>query len=263
MIILNRSILNSNVSYHGELEKKAAMEQKRTLAGDEANGHENSVPGIYHHTSFNSRMRKKQKNRSALRKDILPSSCCELGLQMQKMLKITYTNDSGKKSSNSRLALIRPLAIPDIFIAKPTPPLKSYRTGKVWSRKRPHEARKYESHTVTKSRSDSNLHKHQLSSCLPNRRHSYVEQNLPQVEKISFPIISSSPNLHSQKHLNQMLMNPLACREVPRVVPCINCLMEVGYVSHVNQNRLLNDRNLTSLLNQFLHTSGFQHIIFC
>ena len=26
MIILNRSILNSNVSYHGELEKKAAME---------------------------------------------------------------------------------------------------------------------------------------------------------------------------------------------------------------------------------------------
>ncbi|EFX81600.1 hypothetical protein DAPPUDRAFT_49826 [Daphnia pulex] len=52
----------SNVSYHGDLEKKAAMEQKRTLTGDEANGHENSVPGIYHHTSYNSRMRKKQKN---------------------------------------------------------------------------------------------------------------------------------------------------------------------------------------------------------
>ncbi|XP_046639740.1 LIM and SH3 domain protein F42H10.3-like isoform X1 [Daphnia pulicaria] len=34
----------SNVSYHGDLEKKAAMEQKRTLTGDEANGHENSVP---------------------------------------------------------------------------------------------------------------------------------------------------------------------------------------------------------------------------
>jgi hypothetical protein len=239
------------------------MEQKRTLGGDEANGHENSVPGIYHHTSFNSRMRKKQKNRSALRKDILPSSCCELGLQMQKMLKITYSADSGKKSSNSRLTLIRPLAIPDIFIAKPTPPLKSYRTGKVWSRKRPHEPKKCDSRTVAKSRSDSNLLKHQLSHRFPKRRHSYVEHDLQSAEKISSPLISSSTNLHSPKHLKQMLINPLACREVPRVVPCINCLKEVGYVSHMTQNRLLIDRNLSSLLNDFLQTSGFQHIIFC
>jgi hypothetical protein len=238
------------------------MEQKRTLTGDEANGHENSVPGIYHHTSYNSRMRKKQKNRSALRKDILPSSCCELALQMQKMLKISYPIDSVKKTS-SRLTIIRPLAIPDIFIAKPIPPMKSYRTGKVWSKKRPHEPKKCDNQTVAKSCSDSNLSKDRLSSLLPKRRHSYVEHDLPSTDTNSLPIINSSTNLHSPKHLNQMLIDPLACRQVPRVVPCVHCLMDVGFVSQVTQNRLLIDRNLTSLLNDFLQTTGFQHIIFC
>jgi len=90
-----------------------------------------------------------------------------------------------------------------------------------------------------------------------------MEHNLPLTDKNSRPVISSSTNLHSPKHLDQVSINPLACRQVPHVVPCIHCLMDVGFVSQATQNRLLIDRNLTSLLNDFLQTSGFQHIIFC
>lgn len=246
------------MSYHGELEKKAAMEQKRTLTSDEANGHESSVPGIYHHTSFNSRMRKRQKSRSSLRKDALTSSRCELALQMQKMLGVTHLSDGAKKSSSSRLTLIRPLSIPDVFIVKPAPPLKSYRTGKVWSKKRPHETKKIDRQDVIKSRSDSNLLKHQLSSRLSKRRHSYVEHAVLETDTIPLPIKKSSTNLHSV-NFSELRSNISACR----AVPCINCLMDVNYVSHVTQNRLLIDRSLTTLLNDFLPTSGFQHIIFC
>lgn len=245
-------LFNSNVSYHGDLEKKAAMEQKRTLTGDEANNvHENnSVPGIYHHTSYNSRMRKRQKSRSSLRKDTLTSSCCELAFQMQKMLGVTHLTDAVKKTS--RLTLIRPLSIPDIFIVKPAPPLKSYRTGKVWSKKRaPHELK--DNQAVIKSRSDSNLNMHQL--VIPKRRHSYVEHAVLDAIPINQ---KSSTNLHSATLL-ELRSNISACR----ALPCINCSMAVDYVSHVTQNRLLIDRSLTTLLNDFLPTTGFQHIIFC
>ena len=231
MLLFN--VEHSNVSYHGDLEKKAAMEQKRTLTGDEANGHDNSGSGIYHNNSFKPRMRKKPNNRQsrALTNDIMTSSC--------------YEKSSAVKSSSYRVTIVRPLRIPDIFIKKPTPPLKIYRTGKIWSVKRPHaESKKCFRQTVAKSRSYSHLLK-ERSSSLQKRRHSHLD--VPAAG--SFPILL--PNtIHSLSHFS-------------RKVPCIHCLIDVGCVSSTTRNRLSADRYLTSLLNDFLTTTGFQHIIFC
>ncbi len=209
------------------------MEQKRTLTGDEANGHDNSGSGIYHNNSFKSRMRKKQNHRQSrvLTNDILTSSC--------------YEKSSAVKSSSYRVTIIRPLRIPDIFIKKPTPPLKIFRTGKIWSVKRPHaESKKCFRQTVSRSRSDSHLLKERSSSSLVKRRYSHLD--VPAVG--SFPILPT--NVHSLTHFS-------------RKVPCINCLIDIGYVSFTTRNRLSADRYLNSLLNDFLPTSGFQHILFC
>lgn len=225
------------------------MEQKRTLTGDEANGHDNSGSGIYHtFHSHNGRMRKKAKNRQpkAVKHDVIMlwNQCSPI--------------ERSTASQNSRISLIRPLRIPEIFVRKPPPPPKSFRTGKVWSRKRPHEMQKFNRRTVVRSRSDSHLVEQQPSTRPSNRRFSHIEQKSSNVEIKSFAKTSSQTNLHSSTSRFLKVSNFLACREFP----CIHCLIEVGYVSYSTRSRLLSDRRLENVLNDFLYTSGFQHIIF-
>lgn len=202
------------------------MEQKRTLTGDEANGHDNNSASGTSHTyySCNGRTRKKSKQSrqsSGIRKDVM---WCTQRAPVGRSV----------KRSNSRVRLIRPLRIPEVFILKPPPPPKCYRTGKVWSRKRPaRDTPKNSRRNVARSRSESHIPKQ--SSRSTKRRHSYMEQAVPAIG---------------------------SCLSKARDLPCINCLIEVGYVSFATRGRLLVDRTLNGLLNDFLYTTSFQHIIF-
>lgn len=221
------------------------MEQKRTLAGDDTNGHESSASGIYN--TFSTRMRKKQKSRQlkTTRKDLMSWPPC-LGHSL------TY----GNSSKDSRISLIRPLTVPDIFVKKPTPPLKSYRTGKVWSLKRPCEPIKRIRTAIAKSRSDSHLLSQEPR--LLNRRHSLIDQDLLLIHNRASPATFTPCFLHSLSQLNQK-SSPSACRGFI----CMNCLIDVGYISYVTRSKLTVDSSLINLLNNFIHTSSFQHILFC
>lgn len=213
---------SSNVSYHGELEKKAAMEQKRTLTGDEANGQETTA-GIYNNNSSylqnNVRLRRKIKNRPPRnpQKNILTQ-----------INKLTAAEHMKHKSYKPCLAIVRPLNIPQVFIAKPFPPVVSYRTGKVWSRKKP-------SDLLQKSPSDTDL--------VGNQEPPVPDNILPK------DLVSIS---------NDIVHN----RSRRREIPCLNCLIDVGYVSYVTRDRLSVDRTLHSLLDDFLYSSNIQHVLF-
>ena len=118
--------MNSNVSYHGDLEKKAAMEQKRNLAGDDtANGnhhHDDSGSGTNNNNNNNNNRRRHKKD---------PSRKC-VPIPPAFLIKPVH----GRMQCGGRKPLNRgrPLAIPEAFLYKPPPPPPSYHTGKTWSR---------------------------------------------------------------------------------------------------------------------------------
>lgn len=137
--------MNSNVLYHGELEKKAAMEQKRTV-GDEASA-DNAPPGII--SLLNKRNAQKAGEK---RKNVKPTS-------------------NGPIKPGTKVTIVRRLKIPECFIPKPASPPRDYRTGKVWRPKLPPKSPGKMSFRVRRSKSDSQL----LAKMKKNhRRHSFV-----------------------------------------------------------------------------------------
>ena len=235
-------LIQSNVSYHGDLEKKAAMEQKRTLGGDgdEANGHEDSGSGIYQQFSLSRRMRKKRVGRDQKTSKIAFPVASPIRQQM----------DQGKKS---RCALIRPISIPEAFVIKPAPPSKCYRTGKVWSRKRSPTHTLKRGEGLAKSSSDSNLLNRKSNQ--QHRRHSYWElddQNVQQPD--NSPSNSSSP-LHSPIHTSSF--SPVWLESATGCSSCSYCLADLTLIMQSNARF----RNMGNLLFDFLPSNSFQHII--
>ena len=100
------------MAYHGDLEKKAAMEQKRNLAGEESNGHEDES-GIY-------RLRMEPIGRP---KRSPTRSSKSAG----------HPRPSHPHPPPNPFRFIGRITIPPIFVYKPPPPFNSYRTGKTWS----------------------------------------------------------------------------------------------------------------------------------
>lgn len=154
-------IYRSNVLYHGDLEKKAAMDQKRTL-GDEAGGSADNAPGTRIGQKSNRREAKalNGKKKNGLVAHPAPTAPID-----------------GKKQG-AKITIIRRLKIPEIFIPKAPSPLRDYRTGKVWRPKVPKASPKVQ-FKVRKSKSDSQLLARKMQSV--HRRHSFVgnEHTLP------------------------------------------------------------------------------------
>lgn len=227
------------------------MEQKRTMTSDEANGHDNTGNSHISNSQLKNspRMRRKLKNH---RPKISKNNALIITQMMVASVKTTI------KSYNPDLALIRPLSIPEVFIKKPSP-IISHRTGKVWSCKISHDAQKSTLLSL-ESLLDSNL----LDKTLPlhrqsKKRTSWLGKDISQSAVIDSDDTVLKIGSHSASVLTQTSNPTISHREFP----CVNCLINVGYVSYVTRNELLVDKTLHSLLNDFLHSSSFQHVLFC
>ena len=210
------------------------MEQKRTL-GDEANGHEDSGSGIYQQLSLSHRTRKKKNGRE---QKTIKSHPVVSPMRQQ-----THRKDQGNKC---RCALIRPISIPEAFVIKPKPPIKCYRTGKVW--KCPPKALKRGGPMdLVKSCSDSDL-LDPKSSTSPNRRHSNWELDGNELHS-SFN--SDSP-LHSPSTFSPVWRNLTDCSL------CSYCLADINLIVRSN---LQVSNSVNNFLYDFLPSNSFQHII--
>ena len=104
-------VVGSNVAYHGDLEKKAAMEKQRSLAGenDTLNGHDNASSGIPYLELYLSLIDP-------------PSPKKKRAKRLQRKPHVAAT------------PLISKIKIPAAFVPKPPPPVRDWRTGRVWKR---------------------------------------------------------------------------------------------------------------------------------
>ena len=234
----------SNVSYHGDLEKKAAMEQKRNLTGEETNGHDDSGSGTNRHYSLDVRKKRAQ----------------QVQQRLQPVVAVAKPHDSRRPPveavaerpaflstllARKRKPIVRgkPLKIPGVFIIKPAPPFKLHRTGKKWSMKGgPAKPRR----VVVKSYSDSHVN-NRLSAILgvyrpPRRRYSNSGDESDEPRQLR-------PSRHSM------------CR--PALTGCCShCLADVLRIIQI-QDECPSNSMRSRLLSDFLITSPFQHIILC
>lgn len=215
------------MSYHGELEKKAAMEQKRTLTGDEeGNG---SGSGISNYILY------------------LLSECS----QRKKKKKKKKNDHHEERNKKALVPLIHPLSIPDVFIPKPVPPLVIHRTGKVWSKKEsPRMSVDHSEEIVTLNPSTTTFG-------LP------LTRAIPNDDSLS----SSRDSLvHSVSSRFQAWLDATGDAEPePRSssdrLPCRHCLIDVNYLA---QGDLLWGRAASSDLTwlaDVLPSSVFQHVL--
>ena len=117
------------MTYHGELEKKAAMEQKRNLAGDEANGHEDVAAGIYRVFNVGAGRRNKRRLRpptnskiaagvSAIPAELIDTVAPQSAAPDQQRcapLSIPLSDTPGR----ARVKEVNRLAIPAAFLRRP------------------------------------------------------------------------------------------------------------------------------------------------
>ena len=128
------------MSYHGDLEKKAAMEQKRNLAGDDptnGNHHDDSGSGTNNNNSSsnnNNSNSNSTNNRRRVKKHPPEANPSRKSAPIPPAFLIKPVHGRMQCGTKKPLARGRPLKIPEAFLYKSPPPPPILRTGKTWSR---------------------------------------------------------------------------------------------------------------------------------
>jgi hypothetical protein len=236
---------DSNVAYHGDLEKKAAMEQKRVLTGEEnSNGHDPGIPYIELYLSLIDPPKPKKKGPKRLQ----------------------------HKKKDPAIKLINKLVIPGAFLPKPPPPVYDWRTGKVWKRPGQPEAPDQpltNGHLADDDEEELSKAEDDEETRLANEKAARMLRNMADLRRLNLvrrtedePCCEAHhPDEGDAEQDDECAAGPAhSDHEIVYGRACTYCLGDFSLfmANHVPCQR----HRLTHMLNDFLLTSSFQHLIF-